>query len=184
MVIGEYFPPSNTVAQLCWDTGPRGFPTIWTSEYEGQFVAWCQKCKKWNIHSRIEGHRTAHCKCDRYYIRLVGPIDQHIARDLNRKKPLGPTDDSIRSPKKFRVVVLRPMRFNRQEFEKNDIVDMPVDDAMACICSTRAKEFDIIPTWARLSQPLLPGIWLPPVTAEMTTSTPEPSRAGWQTTSR
>jgi hypothetical protein len=157
--------------QLCWDTGPIEWPRISKSDWPGQFVSWCRTCRKWNKHGRSEGHRSAHCNCGSYWLRLVGPIDGHIAQDLNRKKPIGPTFDNVANPRNFRVLVKRRMRFAGLEHERGSIISVPLKDALNCVASTRCIEVDILPQWARRDEPLLPGkLWIAPVTVEMTST--------------
>lgn len=65
-----------------WDTGRH-------------FVIWCEICRRYHYHGRIEGSRVSHC-IDRaagpeeYELELVGPAPRGMLRDLKRRRPLGP----------------------------------------------------------------------------------------------
>ena len=70
-------------------------------------IVWCAHCCCWHAHGRNDGgsdgngHRVAHCQkpnspYDRsgYFIRYVGPATPDILKDLRRRRPKGPADDT------------------------------------------------------------------------------------------
>lgn len=70
-------------------------------------IVWCDHCRVWHAHGRSnggsdgDGHRVAHCHkpnspYDRsgYFIRYIGPATPDILKDLQRRRPKGPADDT------------------------------------------------------------------------------------------
>lgn len=90
-----------------WDTYKQLSHRTQQRERFVQFHAWCPDCRTYHLHgggllaefdskAEILGHRIAHCDSkyatgDGYLLSNAGPVDTATEKDIERKRPKGPT---------------------------------------------------------------------------------------------